>query len=253
MIALITGASSGIGRDMARILSERGYDLILVARRENRLKELKNELKTNVDIISLDVSVAENCFMLYEKVKDKDIDILINNAGFGIFGRFTDIDIDKELNMIDVNIKAVDILTKLFLKDFKKKDKGYILNVASSAAFLPGPLLSSYYASKAYVLRLTEAIYEELRREKSDVYVGVLCPGPVDTEFNKVANVRFALKGLTSEFVAKYAIDKMFKRKLVIVPGFIMKLARFGTRIVPGKLLLKVAYNQQRKKVTGES
>jgi len=248
MKALITGASSGIGRDMARILSEKGYDLILVARREERLKELKNELRTNVEIISLDVAETENCYNLYNQVKNQDIDIVINNAGFGVFGKFIDIELEKELNMIDVNIKAVDILTKLFLKDFKEKNKGYILNVASSAAFLPGPLLSSYYATKAYVLRLTEAIYEELRREKSNVYVGVLCPGPVNTEFNKVANVRFALKGLSSEYVAKYAINKMLKKKLIIIPGFIMKCAKFGTRLVPEKLLLRIAYNQQRKK-----
>jgi len=248
MKALITGASSGIGRDMARVLSNMGYDLILVARRKDRLEELKKEFNTNVEIISLDVSSSENCFEIYEKVKNEDIDILINNAGFGIFGEFTDIDINKELNMIDVNIKAVDILTKLFLKDFKKKDKGYILNVASSAAFLPGPLLSSYYATKAYVLRLTEAIYEELRREKSNVYVGVLCPGPVNTEFNSVANVRFALKGLSSEYVARYAIEKMFKKKLVIVPGVIMKCLRIGAKFAPEKFILKIAYNQQRKK-----
>jgi len=248
MKALITGASSGIGRDMARVLSNMGHDLILVARREDRLIELKNELKTDVKIIVADVSTYESCLDIYNKVKDDNIDILINNAGFGIFGRFTDIDLEKELNMIDVNIKAVDILTKLFLKDFKKRNSGYILNVASSAAFLPGPLLSSYYASKAYVLRLTEAIYEELRREKSKVYIGTLCPGPVKTEFDEVANVKFSLKGLTSEYVAKYAINKMFKRKLVIVPGFIMKCARFLAKIAPSKLVLKIAYNQQHKK-----
>lgn len=248
MKALITGASSGIGRDMARFLSNMGYDLILVARRKDRLDELKSMLSTEVEVIPCDVSEKESCFSLYEKVKNEDIDILINNAGFGIFGSFLDIDIEKELNMIDVNIKAVDILTKLFLRDFKEKNKGYILNVASSAAFLPGPLLSSYYASKAYVLRLTEAIHEELRREKSNVYIGALCPGPVDTEFNKVANVRFALKGLSSEYVAKYAIEKMFKRKMVIVPGFIMKCARFATKIAPENFILKIAYNQQKKK-----
>ncbi len=248
MKALITGASSGIGRDMARYLSDMGYDLILVARRKDRLEELKSELKTGVEVICLDVSTKENCFSLYEQVKNQDIDILINNAGFGVFGRFLDIDIEKELNMIDVNVKAVDILTKLFLHDFKLKNKGYILNVASSAAFLPGPLLSSYYASKAYVLRLTEAIYEELRREGSNVYIGALCPGPVDTEFNKVANVKFALKGLTSEYVAKYAMKNMFKKKMVIVPGFVMKLARFASKIAPEWLLLKIAYNQQRRK-----
>ncbi len=248
MKALITGASSGIGRDMAKILSDMGYEIILVARREDRLKELQKELKTNSEIICADVSNTETCKEVYNKVKNEDIDVVINNAGFGIFGKFTDIDLDKELNMIDVNIKAVDILTKLFLKDFKEKNKGYILNVASSAAFLPGPLLSSYYASKAYVLRLTEAIYEELRHEKSNVYVGALCPGPVDTEFNDVASVKFALKGLTSSYVAKYAIDKMFKRQLIIVPGKIMKCARFFSKITPEKILLKVAYNQQMKK-----
>jgi short-subunit dehydrogenase len=248
MIALITGASSGIGRDMARVLSKVGYDLILVARREERLLELKSELKTQTDIICMDISSKDACFSLYEKVKDKDIDILINNAGFGVFGEFLKTDIEKELNMIDLNIKAVHILTKLFLKDFKEKNKGYILNVGSSASFCPGPLLSSYYASKAYVLRLTEAIYEELRRDKSKVYVGVLCPGPVDTEFNKVADVKFNIKGLTSDVVAKYAIKKMFSRKLIISPGLLMKVTRFFCKIMPDKLILKVCYNIQRKK-----
>lgn len=248
MIALITGASSGIGRDMARVLSKMGYDLILVARREERLIELKSELKTEADIICTDISSKDACFSLYEQVKEKDIDILINNAGFGVFGEFLTTDIEKELNMIDLNIKAVHILTKLFLKDFKQKDKGYILNVGSSASFCPGPLLSSYYASKAYVLRLTEAIYEELRRDKSKVYVGVLCPGPVDTEFNKVADVKFNIKGLTSDAVAKYGIKKMFRRELIISPGLLMKITRFFCKIMPDKLVLKICYNIQRKK-----
>lgn len=248
MKALVTGASSGIGRDISILLSKKGYDLILVARRKERLEELKNTLSTNVQIICADLSKEESCFALYEQVKDEDIDILINNAGFGIFGPFDKIDIHEELRLIDTNIRAVDILTKLFLKDFKIKDSGYILNVASSAAFLPGPLLSSYYASKAYVLRLTQAIYEELRREGSRVYVGSLCPGPVDTEFNKVANVKMSLKGLTSQYVAEYAIKQMFKRKLTIIPGKTMKLAAFFEKFVPEKQLLKIAYHMQKKK-----
>lgn len=248
MKALITGASSGIGRDMAIILSKKGYDLILVARRMEKLEELKNTLSTDVQTICLDLSKEEACFELYEKVKNEDIEILINNAGFGIFGPFDEIDIHQELKMIDTNIRAVDILTKLFLKDFKRKNSGYILNVASSAAFLPGPLLSSYYASKAYVLRLTEAIYEELRRAGSKVHVCSLCPGPVDTEFNQTANVKFGLKGLTSEYVADYAIKQMFKRKLTIVPGTVMKMARFFEKFVPEKPLLRMAYNMQKKK-----
>ena len=211
MKALITGASSGIGRDMARVLADLGYDLILVARRKTKLEKLQKELKTNVEIIPMDISSTYNCMSLYNQVKKQDIDIVINNAGFGVFGEFINTNIDKELDMIDINIKTVHTLTKLFLKDFKNKDKGYILNVASSAAFLPGPLMASYYGTKSYIYQLTTAISEELRQEKSNVYVGVLCPGPVDTEFNKVAKVDFSVKSLNSYDVSEYAIKKMFK------------------------------------------
>lgn len=248
MKALITGASSGIGRDMARNLSARGYDLILVARRTDRLEELKKELKTNAQIISADLSKEEACMDLHEQVKNENIDILINNAGFGVFGAFDESDLQEELRMIDTNIKAVHILMKLFLKDFKAKNSGYILNVASSAAFLPGPLFSSYYASKAYVLRLTEAVYEELRKAGSKVYVGTLCPGPVCTEFDTTAKVSFSLKGLDSRFVADYTIKKMFQRKLVIVPGITMKGAHFFERFASDKQLLRFAYKAQKAK-----
>jgi short-subunit dehydrogenase len=249
MKALITGASSGLGSDFARILSSQGYDLILVARRKDKLKQLKEELSTNVDIICTDLSSSFNCSRLYNKLKNDDIDVIINNAGFGVFGSFETIKLEKELDLIDINIKAVHILTKLFLTDFKKKDKGYILNVASSAAFQPGPLMATYYASKSYVYNLTCALYEELRRDDSDVKVSVLCPGPVNTEFNAVAGVEFGMKSLESYDVAKYAIDKMFKNKLVIVPGFQIKVAKFLGRFLPIKLLLKITYNIQKKKV----
>lgn len=248
MKALITGASSGIGADMARILSFRGYDLILVARDKKKLEALKSELTTEVKIISLDLASTFNCMKLYNRVKKEDIDILINNAGFGLFGEFVDTNLEKELDMIDLNIKAVHCLTKVFLKDFKKKDKGYILNVASSAAFCPGPLMATYYATKAFVLHLTEAIYEELRRDHSNVYVGCLCPGPVNTNFNNVANVSFSVKALESYNVADYAIKKMFKRTLVIIPGFLMKLNYIFNRFLPIKALLKITYKIQRSK-----
>lgn len=248
MKALITGASSGIGADMARVLSERGYDLILVARRKTRLNRLKKELKTNVEIIPMDLSTTFHCMELYNQVKKEDIDIVINNAGFGLFGRFSDTKLEKELDMIDLNIKTVHTLTKLFLNDFRKKDHGYILNVASSAAFMPGPLMSTYYATKAYVLHLTEAIYEELRSEKSNVVISCLCPGPVDTEFNKVAGVRFSLRELNSYAVANYAIDKLFHRETIIVPGITMKLSIFSTRLVPRKLLLRITHAIQHRK-----
>jgi hypothetical protein len=248
MKALITGASSGIGRDMARYLSNKGYDLIIVARNKEKLEELKSELSTNVEIIDLDLTSSKNCNELYNKVKKENIDILINNAGFGDIGLFSKTDIDKELSMIDLNIKSVHILTKLFLGDFIKRDSGYILNVSSSAAFQPGPLMATYYSTKSYVYNLTLALYEELRRINSKVHISCLCPGPVDTNFNNVANCEFKVKSLSSEFVAKYAIDKMFKNKLVIIPGFTIKMLYIFGRIIPNKLRLKMTYNIQYRK-----
>jgi hypothetical protein len=248
MKALITGASSGIGREMAYYLASLNYDLILVARRKNRLQEISKNVSVNVKIIELDLSVEENVFKLYEKVKKEDIDILINNAGFGLFGNFIKTDLDRELEMINLNIKTYHILTKLFLKDFVKKDKGYILNVASSAGFLAGPKLNTYYATKNYVAKLTMAIYEELRHQKSNVHISVLCPGPVNTEFNKVAHGMFNLKEASSKYVAKYAIDKMFKNKLIIIPGFSIKLGLFFNRFIPWKLSLKITYHIQERK-----
>ena len=248
MKALITGASSGMGRDMAKVLVEMGHEVILVARRKTKLEKITKELGEKSSYIVIDVSSTYNCMELYRKVKKENIDIIINNAGFGLFGEFTDTKIDKELDMIDLNIKGVHTLTKLFLKDFKKKDSGYILNVASSAGFLPGPLMSTYYASKAYVLNLSQAIYEELKKDRSSVSISVLCPGPVDTEFNKVANVEFGVKSLQSIDVARYAISKMFKKKLIIIPGLGMKLGIFFMRFIPRKLLLKIAYNLQNRK-----
>jgi len=249
MKALITGASSGIGRDMARYLASKGWDLILVARRENRLTELKNELTSvSVRTIVTDVGSAACCRELYEMTKDDGVDMLINNAGFGLAGEFASADLDIELNMIDVNIRALHILTKLFLRGFIARDSGVILNVASSAGFMPGPLLSTYYASKNYVLRLTEAIYEELRRKGSHVKISALCPGPVNTEFNDVAKVRFAVKGISSEDCARIAIDEALKGRLIIVPSSMLKAGLFFKRFVSEKFLLKLAYNFQRKK-----
>ena len=176
MRALITGASSGIGRDMARYLSRLGYDLIIVARRENLLEELKNELKnTEVIIETMDVSDVQNCEKLFEKYPN--IDILDNNAGFGKFGEFDKVELNDELNMINTNIIGLHTLTKLYLKKMKEKDKGYILNVASSAGLLPGgPLMATYYATKAYVVSLTRAIAEELKVSSSNVKISALCP-----------------------------------------------------------------------------
>lgn len=248
MKALITGASSGIGKDIACILGNLGYDLIVVARRKNILNELKKEVKTNVLVIPLDLSEEDNLETLWNAVKDEDIDILVNNAGFGLFGEFDKTDLDTEFKMIDVNIKAVHYLTKKFLIKFKEKNSGHILNVASSAGFMAGPKLSTYYATKNYVLRLTEAIYEELKVDKSNIKISCLCPGPVDTEFNKVAHGEFHTSSLSSEYVAKYAVKEMFKNKLYIIPSFKMKAAVFLTRLAPRKILLKITYKIQDRK-----
>lgn len=243
MKALITGASSGIGRDMARYMSKLGYDLVLVARNKEELEKIKSELKTNIQIISMDLSIKENCYNLYNQAKC--IDILINNAGFGVFGRFTETDLEKEINLIQTNITAVHILTKLYLNDMVKENKGHILNVASIAGFMPGPLMAAYYASKSYIVSLTRAINKELKKSRSNVKMSLLCPGPVNTNFNNVANVKFKINGLSSEFVAKYAIDKMLKNKLMIIPGVKIKMAKVLSKISPTSLVEEVSYHMQ--------
>lgn len=249
MKALVTGASSGIGRDMARYLSSLGYDIIAVARDGEALNKLKQNLQTNMEIISMDLSEEEDCKELYNTVKNKKIDILVNNAGFGDFGEFADTDLDKDMKMINVNIKAVHILTKLFLKDMVKRNSGHILNVASIAGFMPGPLMATYYSTKAYIVRFTQSIYTELKKKKSKVKISVLCPGPVNTNFNKVANVKFNLKGQSSEYVAKYGINKMLKGKLIIIPGIKIKIARFLAKISPEKLSARVCMKMQKRKM----
>ena len=212
MKVLITGASSGIGLAMAKYLSLQKHELILVARNKEKLETIQEQLNTKVTIIVADT------------------------------------DLTKELEMINTNIKAVHILTKSILKDMEKKNSGYILNVASSAAFQPGPLMSTYYATKSYVYQLTEALYYEEKKKKKNIHISVLCPGPVDTNFNNVAGVKFSVKPLSSSYVAKYAIDNMFKNKMLIIPGFKMKCAKFFSRFVSDKTLLRIIYRIQKRK-----
>ena len=219
MRVLLTGASSGIGKDMAKILNKKGYDLVLVARDEEKLNNVKRKLEeenigNKIEIVPMDLSKELNCKKLCEQVKD--IDILINNAGFGDCGNFTKTDLEKEIKMIKTNIVAYHILMKEYLKQMKEKNSGKILNVASIAGFMPGPLMATYYATKNYVVRLSEAIREELKKEKSKVQISILCPGPVATNFNKVANVKFNLREADSMQVAKYAIKKFFTGNLPI-------------------------------------
>lgn len=253
-IALVTGASSGIGRDMARELAKRGYGLILVARDKEKLEELQKELQVETTIICMDLSNTENCKKLHKQVKEQfgNIDILINNAGFGEFGFLTETDLEKEISLIDTNIKAVHILTKLFLQDMVKENEGHILNVSSISGFLPGPLMGAYYSSKAYVLRLSQSVREEIKKQKSNVKISVLCPGPVKTNFNNVAGVKFGLHSLTSEYVAKYTINKMLKNKFLIIPGITIKLIALASKIIPSVILSKFVYISQKRKRNGK-
>ncbi|MDO5142279.1 MAG: SDR family oxidoreductase [Eubacteriales bacterium] len=248
MKALITGASSGIGREIARLLAARGYELVLCARREDRLRQLVAELPTMCRVIAADIADEKECRLLYEAVRGDDLAVVVNNAGFGLFGPFTMTDLDDELRMIDVNIRAVHILTKLAVQDFVAQGRGYVLNVASAAGFLPGPLMATYYATKNYVLRLTEAVQEELRRAGSPVRICALCPGPVDTEFDKVAGVRFSVGGLSAQRVAREAVDGLFAGRGTVVPGAAMKAMTVARHFAPDCLLARITYHFQHRK-----
>lgn len=247
MKALVTGATSGIGKKIAEKLNKMGWELILTGRNEKILAEMQSRLG-NTEIIAADLSEKSEVYKVYEFCRDKDIDMLVNNAGFGIFGKFGDTGLESELEMINVNITAVHILMKLFLHDFRKRDSGIILNVASVAGFMHGPLMSGYYASKNYVLRLSMAVHEELRREKSNVSITVLCPGPVSTGFNSRAGVNFSAKPITADYAAEYALKKAFAGSLLAVPGLTAKLCALGQRFVPYKLLSSAVYHIQHAK-----
>jgi len=250
MIALITGASSGIGRAMALGLAKRGFNLIITARRIERLIELKREViekyGVKVRIFCHDLSNPNECKKLFEEVDKVNIDVVINSAGFGVFGAFDETDLDSELKMIDVNIKAVHILTKLYLKTCIEKGSGRILNIGSSAGFFSGPLFSSYYASKAYVLHLSEAVAWETR--KKGVGVSVFCPGPVTTEFGKLDGISDGRGAISAELAAKRAVDGALRGKRIIYPVLKTRALVLSSRLLPRKLLLKIVEKQQANK-----
>lgn len=255
MIALVTGASSGIGKDIAKQLAKRNYNIVAVARDEGALKQVKSKLEKEyniiVDVRSMDLVDREGCKKLHEDIKKQYgvIDILVNNAGFGTCGKFIDTNLEKELGMIDTNIVAVHILTKLFLQDMVEANKGHILNVASIAGFMPGPLMATYYSTKSYVVRLTQSIRQELFMQGSKVKLSCLCPGPVKTNFNKVADVKFNLKEADSEKVAKYAVKSMLRNRTLIFPSPIVWLGRLSAKIVPDQVSAFFCYFAQKRKI----
>ena len=254
--AVITGASSGIGRSFAKYLALEGYSLILIARRIDRLNEIKEELSPLMAdgaiciTYKLDVTNEDACYDFMHFMRDHRIGIFINNAGFGDCSLFSEGSTDKQLEMIDVNVKAMHLFTKLVLKKMNRQGYGYLLNVASSAGLMPaGPYMATYYASKAYVTSLTRAIARELAEKKSPVYIGCLCPGPVDTEFNSIANVEFSLPGISADDCARMALKEMKKRTTVIVPTLSMKAAVTLSELLPGCITIPIISRLQKRKL----
>lgn len=247
--AVITGASSGLGREFAKLYSTRGYDIVLVARRKDRLEELAGELKCETRIIAADLSDRETCKGLFGEVSDLNVQLLINCAGFGAVGSFEQLDLDRQVSMIDVNCTAAAILTHEFLKDFRYRDSGAILNVASAAGLLPGgPNMAMYYATKAFVVSLTNGIYEELKSAGSHVKIAALCPGPVDTEFNDVAEVKFSMKGITPQYCVKCAARGLDRGDRIIIPENAFGAAKAAVKLIPEGISMKaIGFNQKSK------
>lgn len=247
MKILITGASSGIGRDMARYLSSKENELILVSSNKDKLESVSKAL-INSSVYVCDLSNNDNVNKLCEYILKEKPDFVINNAGFGAFGFYDEISLDREIEMINVNIVALHKITKTCLEYM---DNGHILNVSSSAGLMPGgPMLNTYYATKNYVRSYSLGLYKELKKKNKNIHISILCPGPVNTNFNKVAIGTFSIKGLSSEYVAKYAVDKCLKNKLIIVPGFKVKLGVFFSRFLPIKLVLSILFKIQHRKIS---
>ena len=248
--AVITGASSGIGAEFARQLSARGYNLMLVARRADRLEALSDQLTTVCEIMTADLSKKSECLRLAKTLEDRRVDLFINNAGFGDCGPFLQTELDKDLDMLSVNIRAVHILTKKIGQKLYKQGFGSLLNVGSCAGLMPaGPYMATYYATKAYVVSLTRGVARELQELHSPVYVCALCPGPVDTEFNDRAGVVFALRGITPEFCVQEAMHGMMHRRTIIVPSAFMRACTTAQKLLPASLLMPIVARQQKKKL----
>ena len=246
--ALITGATSGIGKEMAIYLHKMGWKLILTGRNEEVLKNMAQKFGNNTKYIALDLAKRGSAETLYQFCQGLRVDFLINNAGFGVFGNFTETSLEQELELIEVNIRSLHILTKLFLRDMVKRDCGQILNVGSVAGFMTGPLLSSYYASKNYVVRLTTAIREELRRNGSNVKIAVLAPGPVDTNFNNRAGVTFSVKPINPKIIAEYGIDKALEGRCIIIPHLPVRICAVAAGFVPESIVASVVWHIQKAK-----
>lgn len=246
---LITGANTGIGYELAKIYAENNYKLIVVSRRTDNLEKLKEKYK-DIVIISKDLSKIENVYELYQETKKMNlkVDILVNNAGVGLFGDFISTNLEQEINMINLNITAVIVLTKLYLEDMVKENKGEIINISSIASFVPGPKMSVYYATKAFITSFSKAISYELKN--TNIKVKIIAPGATATNFEKAASLESSslfdnMKVMSAEEVAK-SIYK--SKKLMTIPGLLNKMTVFFSKFTPTKLLLYVIDKIQNSK-----
>lgn len=243
---LITGASGGIGKEIAQIFAENGNNLVLIARNKNKLEQIAKEFEINykvrVTVLAQDLSKSNIALKIYSEIKDRGIlvDILINNAGFGNFGHFVDSDLKRTTEMININITTLTEFTSLFVKDMIKINSGKILNIASTAAFQPIPKFAAYAATKSYVLHFTEALHYELK--ETNVSVSVLCPGPTSTGFKERANAEnsnvFKSGVMNAKVVAKVGYKGLIKNKMTIIPGFKNKLMSLSHTIPSRNLLV---------------
>ncbi|MBY0755957.1 SDR family oxidoreductase [Clostridium sardiniense] len=248
---LITGGTKGIGLELAKLFAKDRNNLIIVARKEDELKIVKEKLEKKfnifVEILELDLSVDNSCEELIKFVEEKNVvvDNLINNAGVGSFGYFDEIDVDKDIKLIDINIIVLTKLIKYFLPKMKERRSGGILNVASTAAFVGGPKMSTYYSSKAYVLTLSEALYEEAK--EFGVNVSCLCPGPVKTSFQENAGIIKSEKAkkylMDAKDVAKEGYDGFKNKKAIIIPGFKNKAMVIATKFLPRGIIRKIIFS----------
>lgn len=250
---LITGATSGIGYEFSKIFMENNYDVILVGRNLEKLMKLEGFSKkksVRAYIYKFDLSLSENIDILYKKIKTEvgKVDILINNAGIGFNGEFNEIDWQKQLDIINVNIISLTKLTKLILKDMIDQKEGKILNVASTGAYQPGPLISVYYASKAYVLSFSEALREEVKGKGINVIT--LCPGATKTNFSKRAGKGDLDVAMSAKEVAEYGYKALIKNKAICIPGFMNKVLVFLSKLSPTTLNAKIVKKIQNKAIS---
>ncbi len=249
--ALITGASSGIGLEFAKLLAKEKYNLVLVSRDGAKLNLLKTQLEKEyqieVKILPIDLSAENSSKEVYDQLKNEkiDIDLLINNAGFGALGNFDELNWELQRDMIKVNVISLVYLTKLFIEDMKERGYGGILNVASTAAFQPGPRMAIYYATKAFVLNFTLAIAHELKNSK--IKIMALCPGPTKTDFQTRAgmteiNLMKFTKFHTAKFVAEYGYKAFLKGKTIAIPGTLNKIYLYLIRFIPRKLVSSIIW-----------